>query len=270
MRVVRVGIAGAFALALPLTASSASAQARVEVDGWWEAQPALEMGAAGFGDFEAEFDDVEVIDDFGNDGVGYPELDRGIAEDGRVGYVDPRGRVAVDVDNRRSGWSARVVVLGDGHRARREVYSYRPMWRTVRWNARFDMGRRGRFVDHRLDRGDLRDVLGRRTVDRLENHADRIGAEGRLIGRWIQYGPRGRILQVRAGATPVAELIAYGPDRRVDVVRLNVRRWYVASDRYDRYENDRSGDRYDADRYDDRYKEKGRDRGRRDGRGRGR
>ncbi len=235
MRYVQLGIASALAasaLILPLTASSASAQARVEVDGWWTTETAYDQAP-------------------------------------RPGYVDPRGRVDLNVGQR--GWDAQVVVLN--HDRRRTPYAYRPAWRNVRWNVRFDRVRRHRF-DRVLNQRNLRDLLGRRTTNRIKDHAKWIGARGRLSGRWVQVGPRGRILQVRTGRTPVAELIAFGGDRRVDVVRLNVRRWRNDYDRYDRYDGyDRYGDGryydgdddyYDDDDYDDDYDD--RDRRRRRGR----
>ncbi|MEZ4415789.1 MAG: hypothetical protein R3E10_08535 [Gemmatimonadota bacterium] len=243
--------AGLLAAVLPLTASSASAQARVEVDEWWETKAALEGAADRLGPLNG--DDFEIVDDFATDarartGVrGEAPVLSGDAYDrredryeGRDGYVDARGRIDIGVGS--GGWGARVVVVRD--RDRRD-YAYRPLWRTVRWDARFDVRRLGRFYDDRLDRGELRRLLGRGTVDRLERHADRIGARGRLVGRWVPYARGGRVLQVRAGGTPVAELVAYGRDPWVDVVRLNVRRWYAEYDRYDDYGRDDRPDRRD-------------------------
>ena len=260
MRHVRVGIAAAVALTLPLTASSASAQARVEVEEWWTTEAALDRAPQLFETAPAP-DELEIVDDFGYSRDAVLEFDDGsfrenrrtrgeAASQGRVVYVDPRGRIDFGT---RGRWDARVEVF---RHDRRYAYAYRPNWRRVRWHVRFDINRRTRFYDEHLNRRELRDLLGRRTTDRLKDHARRIDARGRLVGRWVEYGRRGRVLQVRAGGVPVAELIAFGRDRRVDIVRLNVRRW---RDDYDRYYNDYRYDRYDGDRYDDYYNDDYRD-----------
>lgn len=263
MRQLRVGIAAAFAFTLSLTASSASAQAQVEVEEWWTTEAALNRSTQRFENAPAP-GELEIVDDFGVSRNGAIQFDdrvyrddrRGLREvraNNRVGYVDTRGRIDFGVGR---GWNARVEVFNDN---RRYAYAYRPNWRRVRWNVRFHVNRRTRFYDDVLNRRELRDLLGRRTTDRLKDHARRVDARGRLVGRWVQYGRRGRVLQVRAGGVPIAELIAFGGDRRVDVVRLNVRRWRDDYNRYDdyryddyRYDDYRDDDYYDRDDDDDR------------------
>ncbi|MCA9739539.1 MAG: hypothetical protein R3E98_14300 [Gemmatimonadota bacterium] len=250
---------GAALLALPLTASSASAQARVEVDEWWEAEQAVAPDAALF---RGSIEDIELTDAAydaygrggrgnrdargGDDRYGREEDRDGWDRDGRdrdryddrddrgdrdrydrPGRVDARGRIEV-----RPGWNARVVVVAGHDRYDRDRYAYRPAWRPVDWRVSLHP-RADRFGHGRLDARDLSRILGGRTVDRLDRHAARIGAHGPLVGRLLPGRRGGTVLQVRAGRTPVAELIAYGRDRHVDVVRLNVRRYDERWDRWD-------------------------------------
>lgn len=129
-------------------------------------------------------------------------------------------------DDRYRGRSGGIVIPGGRVRIRprararysRHAYAYdRPLWRHVDWRVRFrDNGRY--HYDRRRPR--LRDIVGRRTVRRLEEHRNWIGARGRLTYRWVSLGRRGEVLQVRAGRYPIAEFVNFGRDNRVDIVRL--------------------------------------------------
>lgn len=65
-----------------------------------------------------------------------------------------------------------------------------------------------------LDRRDLEDLLGRRTVQRLAGETERGGT---LAGRWVQPHGSARVLQIRAGRQPLAELSDLDGDGRVDL-----------------------------------------------------
>jgi hypothetical protein len=65
----------------------------------------------------------------------------------------------------------------------------------------------------------LIDVLGERGYNRLLNQRRRAGLEGELAGRWVDGGrSAARVLQVRAGQSPLAELADRDGDGRVDVM----------------------------------------------------
>lgn len=98
--------------------------------------------------------------------------------------------------------------------------------RDRRWGATTDIGdiilRRPDPQRRVLDRGGLIDVLGDIVFGRLAMQSLVLGAEEPLQGRWIgqQDGPR--ILRVQAGDLPVAELVDYGRDDRVDRIIFNL------------------------------------------------
>lgn len=90
-------------------------------------------------------------------------------------------------------------------------------WRDVSWgDVIFGRQDRRRESD-RLDRGGLADVLGDVVFGRLESHARSAGG-GALNGRFVES--QGRLLQVRAGSSPLAELLDIDRDGRVDRMLL--------------------------------------------------
>lgn len=69
------------------------------------------------------------------------------------------------------------------------------------------------------------DVLGRRGYRRLTEQRRRLGIEGRLTARWVSTDRSGaRVLQVRAGRHPLAELVDRTGNGRVDAFYVRGRR----------------------------------------------
>ncbi len=95
-------------------------------------------------------------------------------------------------------------------------------WRDVSWEDVI-LGPRDRRIERtpRLDRGGLLDVLGDVVLGRLERQGRDVG-DGALTGRFIEG--RTRVLQIRAGDVPLAELLDADRDGRVDRVLLRTRR----------------------------------------------
>lgn len=178
------------ALLLPATATSLSGQVRVELDGWWRSD--ARSGA-----------DARVT---------YEE-----------GYRPRGGRVSVDTYRRphRPNRSRRARGYAVDHR--RNVNWVPANWNRVRFHNVRGHRRGGRHG--RVSRAgyvpDLFGLVGRRTYRRLERHADRIGAYGALNARWVRLDRGARVLQVRAGRVPLAELVDYDRDPRVEEVWLN-------------------------------------------------
>ncbi len=192
------------ALLLPSTATSLSGQIRVEVDGWWRS-----------GGHETEYAYHP-----------YQPDARGARSDVYVeyeeGYRSRGGRVRVD--HGREGRRGRA-------RSRRVDHRTRVNWTAVDWrNVRFRDGRGRRHRGAAVRSAyvpDLYRLVGKRTYRRLERHADRIGAYGALNARWVRLDRGARVLQVRAGRVPLAELVDLDRDPRVERVWLNTpyRRW---------------------------------------------
>lgn len=71
--------------------------------------------------------------------------------------------------------------------------------------------------DGRLGTGDLLEVLGREALEGILGRAHAADRRGEVTGRWKQVdGIEGRVLQLRAGTTPVAELNDLDGDGKVD------------------------------------------------------
>ena len=94
-------------------------------------------------------------------------------------------------------------------------------WRDVGWEDVI-LGRPdGRRERDRIDRGGLADILGGVILGRLDAQGRALGG-GALEGRLIEG--RTRVLQVRSGDLPLAELMDVDRDGRVDRVLLRTRR----------------------------------------------
>ena len=79
-------------------------------------------------------------------------------------------------------------------------------------------GRRGRRGF--LTQKHLRDVLGRRTVQRIRDAGHNAGLRGPLAGRWEDARRRGSVLVVTMDGIEVAEFIDFNRDGFVDEVFL--------------------------------------------------
>lgn len=96
---------------------------------------------------------------------------------------------------------------------------YRASWDDVVFSPRPRRSRRGAV----LDRGDLIDILGGVIFGRLVHERDRIRGRAPLAGRWLRTRDGARILQVRAGRVPLAELSDLDGDGRVEITLLRHR-----------------------------------------------
>lgn len=97
--------------------------------------------------------------------------------------------------------------------------------RDVRWDDRGGWGDiildGPRGTDRRqrtVDQGGLIDVLGDVVFRRVDGERRRLGGSTPLEGRWLMTGDGGRVLQIRSGTVPVAELTDLDGDRKVDLV----------------------------------------------------
>lgn len=99
-----------------------------------------------------------------------------------------------------------------------------PVWRRGNWgNVRIFYPRRYR-VGSMVSRAELIDILGLASFRRFETHARGLAPGAGLVGRW--YQPAGlsvRVLQIRAGGMPIAELTDLDHDGVIDILLLNGR-----------------------------------------------
>lgn len=68
-----------------------------------------------------------------------------------------------------------------------------------------------------VDQGGLIDILGDVVFGRLDGERRRLGGSAALDGRWLNLSNGSRVLQVRSGSLPIAELSDVDGDGRVDV-----------------------------------------------------
>lgn len=71
-----------------------------------------------------------------------------------------------------------------------------------------------------MERWDLRYLLGKETVKRIERHAKRLGIRGRTQGQWFRVDGRTTVLEVTVARIPVAELYDYRSDGIIDELYL--------------------------------------------------
>lgn len=79
----------------------------------------------------------------------------------------------------------------------------------LRVPARFTVGHR---FDRALNPGQLKKVIGHRTVNRIRNAGRRAGLRGAVRGHWIDSRRHGLVLVVTMGGVDVAEFIDYDRD----------------------------------------------------------
>jgi len=72
-----------------------------------------------------------------------------------------------------------------------------------------------------IDRRELRYMLGRETVKRIERHARDLGVHGPVEGRWFRVDRYTTLLEVDVRGVPVAELYDYGNDGLIDRILLS-------------------------------------------------
>jgi hypothetical protein len=90
-------------------------------------------------------------------------------------------------------------------------------WGPVRMTV---VSRRPSFAHGTLKKNDLRHLLGKETLKRLERHAKEMGLKGPISGRWFPLGRATMLLEVSVRGVPVAELHDYGNDGFIDRVFL--------------------------------------------------
>ncbi len=71
-----------------------------------------------------------------------------------------------------------------------------------------------------MHRNDLRNLLGKEGVKRLERHARTLGLNGPIQGRWYALDRFSAVLEVEVRGVPVAELHDYGRDGFIDRILL--------------------------------------------------
>lgn len=132
-----------------------------------------------------------------------------VAVAGRVaGCPAPAHAPAVGC-RRRAAYSARAVYRSPVvYRSYRDSgIRVRAEW--VRVPARFSAGYR---FDRALNPGQLKKVIGHRTVDRIHDLGHRAGLRGSARGHWIDTRRHGLVLVVTMDRVDVAEFIDYDRD----------------------------------------------------------
>jgi hypothetical protein len=161
------------------------------------------------------------------------EAQRNRDRDNRNGGNDRNGRVEQLEPVHAGGRIApRTVVYRGGrpaHRRSRVVYSSngrRPSYAPARVWVRADWGRVTMhpfaFRTNRtfLNQRELRNVLGRRTVDMVRDSGRRAGLRGSLRGHWVEQRGQGRMLVVTMDRVDVAEFMDFDRDGFVDDIFL--------------------------------------------------
>lgn len=108
----------------------------------------------------------------------------------------------------------------DVRRDRRDVYWEDRGWEDIILRAPRRTDRRGGIVDN----GGLIDVLGDIVFRRVDGERRRLGGREPLTGRWMSPAGGARVLQIRSGSLPVAELTDLDGDGRIDAALVPRRR----------------------------------------------
>lgn len=199
MRRATLGAMAVMALAWAAP-GAAAAQARADGETWWEWAAPVVVG----GERVPTRRGVVVIPDRRGEVRGGPRAQGNGPAFCRNGQGHP-------VHGRQwcyeKGWG-----LDDGR--------YDPRWERRRWEDivfRAPRDRRSGVLDELT----LIDVLGRVVFGRLQEHGHQLGAHGPIVGRWTGADTGGRVLQLRAGGLPLAELTDLDGDGRVDLVLVH-------------------------------------------------
>ena len=116
---------------------------------------------------------------------------------------------------------SRVVYSSHSAYGRPRAYHGNHVWVRADWGHHVRMTRFGRGARHAvMNQGDLRDMLGRRTVNRVRDAGRRAGLRGSLRGYWQNTRGRGAILVITMDRVDVAELVDFDRDGFVDEVFL--------------------------------------------------
>jgi hypothetical protein len=120
---------------------------------------------------------------------------------GRLGVGVDIGRLPVRVSPH--GPVARGWVAADWGPVRIRIASRRPSW-----------------TGRTLHRQEIRYLVGKETVKRIERHAKRMGIRGRTRGHWYRADRNTMVLEVTVDRVPVAELYDYRSDGYIDDIFL--------------------------------------------------
>jgi hypothetical protein len=139
----------------------------------------------------------------------------------RNGRVQPapvraNGRIAYPVRSPRHAAASRtrVVYTNRGVSAR---YSNRGgIWIQADWGRRIPVRPIFRGRRDELNQGELRDILGKRTVDRVKDAGRHAGLRGGLRGHWVNAHEDGLILVVTMDRVDVAEFVDFDRDGFID------------------------------------------------------
>lgn len=143
------------------------------------------------------------------------------AERGRVERLEPvrvPGRIAPRRPVARSTRDYRSRVVYTSGRPQRNVRGG-TVWVRANWGRVSIKPFAFRNQRRELNRSDLRNILGRRTVDRIQDAGRSVGLRGALRGHWVRGG-QGRVLVVTMGRVDVAEVADFNRDGFVDQVFL--------------------------------------------------
>jgi len=87
------------------------------------------------------------------------------------------------------------------------------------WEDILLRGPRDRRYNQTLSRSVLQDILGSILLGRFESHARQTGYYGSTSGRWLLDG-NAHVLQLYTGSQPLARLVDYNRDGRIDTIQL--------------------------------------------------
>ncbi|HSJ08468.1 MAG TPA: hypothetical protein VK928_01105 [Longimicrobiales bacterium] len=87
------------------------------------------------------------------------------------------------------------------------------------WEDIIFRGPRDRRYNQTLGRSVVQDILGSVLLGRFESHARQAGYGGSTSGRWLMDGSS-HVLQLFVGNIPVARIVDFNRDGRVDTVQL--------------------------------------------------
>jgi hypothetical protein len=203
----RIFLAGTTAVGVVLALPNpAPAQQRITLDDWWEwALPEAAQGAELRGSRGGRIVLPRPVER-------RPES-RGKAKDGPPFCQNGQGHPV-------HGWQW-CANKGFGRYGDRGRHRDRGRWERTRWEDVVFRSPRRYSDDRVLERGSLLDILGQVVLGRIEARGQRVAGAAPLSGRWAPATHKGgRVLQIRAGTIPLAELSDLDGDGRIDAVLL--------------------------------------------------